>query len=101
MTHRFTQRLTHRLALAVVAAALTPIQANAQGTDITLEKCFGIVKAGMNDCKNGVNDCASTSTQDNQADAFILLPKGACERITGASLTPKEAPKETAKEPKK
>lgn len=53
------------------------------------EKCYGIAKKGMNDCATKTASCASSSTKDNQKDAFILLPKGLCERIVGGSLTEK------------
>ena len=54
------------------------------------EKCYGVAKAGQNDCATKTTSCAGTSTVDNQADAFIALPKGLCERLAGGSLTPKE-----------
>lgn len=49
------------------------------------EKCYGIVKAGSNDCRTATASCAGSSTKDNQPDAFILLPKGTCEKIVGGS----------------
>ncbi len=54
-----------------------------------MEKCYGVVKAGKNDCKTMSSACAGHSTSDAQPDAFIALPKGTCERIAGGSL---EAP---------
>ncbi|MCB1716495.1 MAG: DUF2282 domain-containing protein [Candidatus Competibacteraceae bacterium] len=53
------------------------------------EKCYGIVKAGSNDCQTSASSCAGTATHDAQADAWIYLPKGSCEKIVGASLQPK------------
>ena len=50
------------------------------------EKCFGIAKAGKNDCQTAATACAGTSKKDNQADAWIYVPKGTCEKIVGASL---------------
>ncbi len=52
------------------------------------EKCYGIVKAGMNDCATATASCASSATKDKQKDAFIFLPKGVCEKIVGGSLEP-------------
>ncbi len=60
------------------------------------EKCYGIVKAGLNDCATTTQSCAGSATKDNQSDAFIFLPKGTCEKIVGGSLTsltPKEGKK--------
>ncbi|MBL1264086.1 BufA1 family periplasmic bufferin-type metallophore [Methylomicrobium sp. RS1] len=56
-----------------------------------VEKCYGVAKAGKNDCKTLSNACAGHSVTDAQADAFIALPKGTCERIAGGSLTAPEA----------
>jgi len=53
------------------------------------EKCYGIVKAGKNDCQTSAGSCAGTLKEDGKADAWIYLPKGTCEKIVGGSLTPK------------
>ena len=50
------------------------------------EKCYGVAKAGKNDCATSNTSCAGTSTSDGQKDAFIALPKGTCERLVGGSL---------------
>ena len=54
-----------------------------------MEKCYGIVKAGKNDCQTSNSSCAGTAEKDNKPTAFLAVPKGTCEKITGASLTPK------------
>lgn len=51
------------------------------------EKCYGIAKAGHNDCQTATNSCAGTSTVDNQKDAWIYVPAGTCAKA-GGSLTP-------------
>ena len=52
-----------------------------------MEKCYGVAKAGKNDCQTKTTSCAGTSTQDGQKDAWVFLPKGSCEKIVGGSLT--------------
>jgi len=54
-----------------------------------MEKCYGIVKAGQNDCQTSNSSCAGTAEIDNKPTAFIVLPKGTCEKIVGGSLKPK------------
>lgn len=54
------------------------------------EKCYGVAKKGMNDCATATSSCASSSNKDGQKDAFIILPKGLCDRIVGGSLTPEK-----------
>ncbi len=52
------------------------------------EKCYGIVKAGKNDCQTNTSACAGQSTADGQPDAWVYVPKGTCEKITDGSLEP-------------
>jgi uncharacterized membrane protein len=50
------------------------------------EKCYGIVKAGKNDCGGPSNSCAATSKTDADKGAWLYVPKGSCEKIVGGSL---------------
>ena len=49
------------------------------------EKCYGIAKAGMNDCKSGMHGCKGKSTQDGDKASFIVVPHGTCDKIMGGS----------------
>jgi uncharacterized membrane protein len=90
-------RKTHLFVASAVAAALTlPHAATAQGgpapkPSCEAEKCYGISKAGKNDCQTANSSCAGTSKRDAQGDAWIYLPKGACEKLVNGSLQPKRA----------
>lgn len=56
------------------------------------EKCYGIAKAGKNDCAAGPGTtCSGTSTKDGQGNAWMHVMKGNCEKIVGGSLEPKES----------
>lgn len=72
--------------LIAVGSTLVSAPAMAAGK----EKCYGIALAGQNDCATKTSSCAGTSKIDNQADAFIAVPKGLCGKITGGSLKPIE-----------
>lgn len=51
------------------------------------EKCFGIAKAGKNDCAAGEGtSCAGTSVVDYQGNAWKYTDAGECETM-GGSLT--------------
>ncbi|MCY4035122.1 MAG: DUF2282 domain-containing protein [Hyphomicrobiales bacterium] len=58
------------------AFALAPATtANAQ----SMEKCYGVAKAGENQCAAGPGtSCAGTSTIDYQTNAWVLVPTGTC-----------------------
>lgn len=73
------------IAAALAAALAAPaVTVHAQGN---MEKCFGVAKAGKNDCQTDHSSCAGTSKKDGQKDAWISVPKGACDKIVGGSLT--------------
>ena len=70
------------------AIAMAPMSAVYAGGD--KEKCYGVAKAGKNDCKAGPGtSCAGSSTTDGQGNAWMLVLKGSCEKIVGGSLTAK------------
>ena len=50
------------------------------------EPCFGIARAGHNDCKTAANTCAGWSRKEADEGAFIYVPSGTCTRITGGRL---------------
>lgn len=64
-------------------AAGTPVLAQ------DMEKCYGVVKAGKNDCQTKTSSCAGTSTKDAQPDAWVFVPKGTCEKLVGGNTDPK------------
>jgi len=78
------------VASAMAAALSTAAIPAAQAKDKAMEKCYGIVKAGQNDCSTATSSCAGTSTKDGQKDAWILMAKGTCEKIVGGSLSVKK-----------
>ncbi len=46
------------------------------------EKCFGVAKAGENDCAAGAGTtCAGTSKIDYQGNSWKLVPAGTCETM--------------------
>jgi len=78
--------------VAVITAAIgsllvlgTPTAGAAEKAP-AMEKCYGIVKAGKNDCQTSTSACAGTATKDGQKDAWIYIPKGTCDKIVGAAL---------------
>jgi uncharacterized membrane protein len=84
------------IASAVAAALSMPFVAGAQGgpapkPKFEAEKCYGIAKAGKNDCQTTNSSCAGTSKRDGQGDAWVYTPKGSCERLVNGSLQPKKA----------
>ena len=79
---------------AALASAIVPVVVSAQKPatppSFKAEKCYGISKAGKNDCAStGNNSCGGTSKVNGDPKAWIFVPEGYCERIVGGSKTPK------------
>jgi uncharacterized membrane protein len=78
------------LAAAVVAPSVAAAQTPVPPPPFKAEKCYGIAKAGQNDCAStGNNSCAFTSRVSMELRAWIYVPEGYCHRIQGGSKTPK------------
>lgn len=67
----------------VAAAAIAAVSTSAQaGNAPAMEKCYGVAKAGKNDCKAGPGtSCAGSSTRDYQGNAWKLVKAGTCLSI--------------------
>jgi uncharacterized membrane protein len=101
-----SKKVIHTVLTAIVAVGISSIAVEAAAADQTasakptkmmkgMEKCYGIVKAGLNDCSSGANNnCAGSSNTDSDKAAWLFVPKGTCNKIVGSSTTP---PKDTTK----
>jgi uncharacterized membrane protein len=90
--------ITRSALAASLAFSLAALSAGAHAADAAkpTEKCFGVSKAGQNDCAAGAGtSCAGTSVTDYQGDAWTLVDKGTCTSIKTpkgyGSLTAKAA----------
>jgi uncharacterized membrane protein len=86
---------------ALIATALATLCATSAGiaaadpaamTKSSQEKCFGIAKAGQNDCAaaNGSHSCAGQSKADLGAHDWKYVAKGTCEKVGGKPAAPKK-----------
>ena len=68
-------------AASVAIVGATPVLAADE-----MEQCYGVAKKGENDCKAGPGtSCAGTSTVDYQGNAWKLVKKGTCTKISTPS----------------
>jgi uncharacterized membrane protein len=81
------QGLVVSSALATVLALGLVGQAAAQDKSKAKEKCYGIAKAGQNDCANlsGSHSCAGQSKVDNAPDEWKYVAAGTCKQMKGMS----------------
>lgn len=86
------QRTQHGLVLlAAASAALALFESqthwlspNAQ--PIERERCYGVVRAGANDCANAKHSCAAQASTQHDSKEWIMLPKGVCTRLADGAL---------------
>ena len=76
------------IAAVAVAAYQLEAQVNVPKPRYTYEKCYGVAKAGENDCFGQANSCGGTSKKDRDPQAWIYVPKGTCQKIDGGKLSP-------------
>ena len=74
-------------ALATVCAANAGV---AQAADDNKEKCYGISKAGQNDCSTDAHSCAGQAKADNEGDEWVFVAKGTCEKTGGKTKPAKK-----------
>jgi len=87
MTH--SRDLIQTAMAGLLMAGILAASGSAIAADMTKEKCFGVAKAGQNDCgsNKSKHSCAGQSKVDNDPNDFKLVPAGTCVKMGGA-LTP-------------
>jgi uncharacterized membrane protein len=88
MTSAATAASSLLSALALAAALSTPAKAGPVEQPAGSEKCYGIAKAGKNDCAAGAHSCAGQGTKNGDKMSYVYLPAGACAKIVGGSMKP-------------
>ena len=75
---------------ALAAALSLGLVAQAQAADAAKEKCYGIAKAGQNDCAtaSGSHSCAGQSKADKDPNEWKYVAKGSCEKDGGSLKAP-------------
>ena len=85
MSYSINQRaLIATAAAALMGLSLASVPAGAQEK----EKCFGIAKAGQNDCANlaGTHTCAGQSKVSDDKGEWKYVAKGSCKTMNGLSM---------------
>ena len=76
--------LSSALATVLAAGVMSPTFAAEK-----MEKCYGVAKAGMNDCAGNSHACAGHATKVNDTGEFKAVKAGTCTQM-GGMLTPKK-----------
>lgn len=81
-----SKTIVHSALAGVVALSMLGASQIAFAEKAEAEKCYGVAKAGKNDCQTSNSSCAGTSKVDGQKDAWVFVPKGSCEKLVNGSL---------------
>ena len=83
---------THNILSAAIGSLLVMglVSGNAVAADIKMEKCYGVAKAGKNDCgsKAAGHSCAGQASKNGDANDFVAVPKGTCDKLANGSTAP-------------
>jgi len=88
MTHQSTLQAAIAGLLALGLAAAAGAQMNPAPADADKDKCFGVAKAGQNDCAADKHACAGESTVDNDPLSWKYVARGTCEKMGGSLKSP-------------
>jgi uncharacterized membrane protein len=85
----------HAMIAAALAGACAANSAIASSQDNMAaqgdqEKCYGVAKAGQNDCGTATHACAGQAKVDNDAKEWRFVAKGTCEKVGGKPATEKK-----------
>lgn len=66
------------------------INTSAAADTKNMEKCFGIAKAGKNDCASNksAHSCAGQASKNSDPQDYVTVPKGTCDKIANGSMEP-------------
>lgn len=78
-------RIASALAAVVALGLASTAQAQQHPASGGKEKCYGVAKAGANDCANlsGTHSCAGQAKTDNDAAEWKFVAKGTCKSMGG------------------
>ena len=74
------------LMAAIAGAFVLGLSTGAIAGKPGMEKCTGIVKAGMNDCGTSKHACAGQSSADGDAEEWVYVPEGTCTKLVGGTV---------------
>jgi len=81
-----TQNLVKTALTGVMAIGLMTASSAALAGKPGMEKCTGISKAGKNDCGTSQHACAGMAKTDGEAEEWLFVPEGTCEKIPGGKV---------------
>lgn len=83
--------MSKKTALSALLGAVTlvalAVPAQAEDAKPATERCYGVAKAGKNDCGTATHGCANQAAKDNMPSEWVKVPAGLCAKLAGGSTT--------------
>ena len=73
------------IALAAVVGSGVSVASAKSHSGCKMVKCYGIAKAGKNDCGAKGHSCQGQSTKDGDKSEWMYVAQGTCTNIVGGS----------------
>jgi len=73
---------------AAVGSLLAAGTASAGDMGSSKDKCYGVAKAGQNDCAANGHSCAGQAKKDNDPNEWKHMPADQCEKMGGKTAPP-------------
>jgi uncharacterized membrane protein len=77
--------LSALLGAVTLAALVAPV--HAEDAKAATERCYGVAKAGKNDCGTASHGCANQAEKDNMSSEWVKVPAGLCAKLAGGTTT--------------
>ncbi|GHD66897.1 BufA1 family periplasmic bufferin-type metallophore [Jeongeupia chitinilytica] len=74
-----------QLLVASALAAVLGATLSAPTVAADKEKCYGVAKAGQNDCKGNGHSCAGQASKDMDPGDWKFVPSGSCTKMGGTT----------------
>ncbi len=87
-----SRKTVNTLLVSAVALAVSSGAAHADSHEAQ-EKCYGVVKAGANDCANATktHSCAGQAEKDGDPAEWVTLPAGVCDKLVNGKAAALDA----------
>lgn len=74
---------------AMVSTGFAVASSQVLAADKDMEKCYGIAKAGMNDCggPGTGHSCQGQAKKASHKSDWLYVPKGSCSKIVGGNTS--------------
>jgi uncharacterized membrane protein len=83
-----TRNLTIAAAIGALLSGGVTNATHHEGDAADNPKCYGVAKAGKNDCATSSHSCAGNAKTDNDPTDWKHMPKEECEKAGGKTEPP-------------